>query len=61
MVAEGLHIVEHWAHNLAVAGGFVALVASIAYNGLFGVVAGGVIVGVYLGFKRLLPRREGAH
>ena len=61
IVAEGLHFVEHWAHDLPVAGGFIAGLASMLYNGLFGVVAGGAIVGVYLGIKRLLPNREAAH
>lgn len=61
IVAEGLHIVEVWAHNLPAAGGFVGVIASMLYNGLFGFIAGGVIVGVYLGFKRLLPNRSAAH
>ncbi len=54
IVAEGLHIVEAWAHSLPAAGGFVGVIASMLYNGLFGLVAGGVIVGVYLGIKRLI-------
>ena len=55
LAAEGLHIVEAWAHSLPTAGGFVGIVASTLYNGLFGFVAGGAIVAVYLGVKRLLP------
>ena len=58
LVAEGLHIIEHWAHSLPAAGGLVSIIASMLYNGLFGVVAGGVLVGIFLGIKRLLPRRE---
>jgi len=58
MVADGLHIVEAWAHSLPAAGGLVGGVGSMLYNGLFGVVAGGVIVGVYLGVKRLLPNSK---
>jgi predicted DNA repair protein MutK len=61
IVAEGLHIVEVWAHSLPIASGFVGAVASLLYNGLFGVAAGGLIVGVYLGVKRLLPNRTAAH
>ena len=61
IVAEGLHIVEAWAYSLPAAGGLVGLVASLLYNVLFGVVAGGLIVGIYLGIKRLLPNRTAAH
>ena len=61
IVAEGLHIVEVWARSLTTAGGVVGVVGSMLYNGLFGFFAGGVIVGVYLGIKRLLPNRAGAH
>ncbi|MGI9220320.1 MAG: DUF808 domain-containing protein [Woeseiaceae bacterium] len=55
-IAEGLHLVEMWASALPV-GGLMSLLASLAYDGLFGFIAGGVIVGAYLGIKRLLPRR----
>jgi predicted DNA repair protein MutK len=61
ILAEGLHIIEVWAHSLPTAGGIVGVIASMLYNGLFGFIAGGVIVGVYLGFKRLLPNRAAAH
>lgn len=55
IMAAGLHAVEAWAHSLPFAGGFFSVVASMLYNGLFGFVVGGVIVGIYLGIKRLLP------
>jgi predicted DNA repair protein MutK len=61
MVAEGLHMIEAWAHSLPTAGGVVGVVGSILYNGVFGVLAGGAIVGVYLGFTRLLPDRAAGH
>ena len=61
IVAEGLHIVEVWAHSLPMAGGLAGVVGSMLYNGLFGFAAGGVIVGVFLGVKRLLPNRTAAH
>ena len=61
IVAEGLHIVEIWAHSMPTVGGLVGVVVSLLYNGLFGVVAGGAIVGIYLGVKRLLPNRAAAH
>ena len=60
-VAEVLHMLEVWAHGLPTAGGFVGIVASMLYNGLFGLAAGGAIVGVYLGVRRLLPNRAGVH
>jgi predicted DNA repair protein MutK len=53
IVAEGLHLVEVWAHGLPVAAGFVGMIASLLYNGLFGFIAGGTIVAIYLGFKRV--------
>ena len=61
MVAEGLHLLEAWAHGLPTAGGLVGIVASMLYNGLFGLAAGGAIVGAYLGVRRLLPNRAGVH
>jgi hypothetical protein len=56
MVAEGLHLVELWARGLP-AGGLMSLLASLTYDGLFGFLAGGVIVGVFLGIKKLMPKR----
>ena len=61
IVAEGLHVVEVWAQSLPIGGGFVGVLVTMLYNGLFGVVAGGVILGAYLGVKRLLPNRTAAH
>ena len=57
IMAEGLHFVEAWAHGLPVGGGVIGVVAALLYTGLFGFLAGGVIVGIYLVFKRLLPNR----
>jgi hypothetical protein len=54
-------MLQVWADNLPTAGGLVGGIGSTLYNGLFGVAAGGVIVGVYLGVKRLLPNRADAH
>lgn len=58
-IAEGLHLVEVWASALPV-GGLMSLLASLAYDGLFGFLAGGLIVGVSLGIKKFLPKREAA-
>ena len=56
-IAEGLHLVEVWASALPV-GGLMSLLASLAYDGLFGFLAGGLIVGVLLGVKRFLPKKS---
>jgi len=61
IVAEGLHVLEAWAHGLPAAGGLAGIVASMLYNGLFGIVAGGAIVGAYLGGKRLFSSGAPAH
>jgi predicted DNA repair protein MutK len=61
LVAEGLHAVEAWAHGLPAAGGFAGVIAAMLYNGLFGFIAGGVFVGIYLWIKRLVPGRKDAH
>jgi len=60
IAAEGLHIVAAWAHSLPTASGLVGVLAELIYNGLFGFMAGGLIVGAYLGIKRLLPTRDSA-
>ncbi|MCH9696412.1 MAG: DUF808 domain-containing protein [Gammaproteobacteria bacterium] len=60
ILAEGLHIVEAWAHSLPAASGIAGVIAAMLYNGLFGFIAGGVLVGIYLGFKRFLPSRAAA-
>lgn len=58
IVAEGLHLVELWAGSLPVAGGLFSLLLSLAYDGLFGFLAGGVIVGAYLGIKQFMPTKK---
>jgi predicted DNA repair protein MutK len=55
ILAAGLHAVEAWAQSLPFAGGFFSVIASMFYNGLFGFIVGGLIVGIYLGIKRVLP------
>jgi predicted DNA repair protein MutK len=58
MVAEAMHSIEIWAHGLAAAGGFVSIVATTLFNGLFGFVVGGVLVVASLGITRLLPKKS---
>jgi predicted DNA repair protein MutK len=52
-VAAGLHHVVAFAHGLDVASNLVAVLGSIGYNGLFGFVVGGLLVGTGSGIKRL--------
>ena len=54
-VAEALHHVEELAHGLSVAGNLAAVLATVVFNGLFGVLAGGLLVGLGSRVKRLLP------
>ena len=60
LVAEALHHVEVIAHGLSVASNFAAMIAAVAFNGLFGVLAGGLLVGAGAGIKRLLPQKTSA-
>lgn len=61
LLAESLHLVEAWAHGLPAASGIAGIVAAMLYNGLIGLIAGGVLVGAFVGVKRLLPNRAAAH
>ena len=56
-VADSLHHVELLAHELP-AGGFATVLAAMIFNGLFGVLIGGLLVGVKSGIKRLLPAKS---
>lgn len=55
-VADVLHHVEALAHALP----FGGIIAAILYNGLFGMVAGGLIAGVISVGRRLWPGKRGA-
>jgi len=57
MAADLLHVVEVWAMNLPAAGGFFSVVTAMLFNGLFGFLAGGLLVGIFMGIKRLLPAK----
>ena len=58
VVAELLHYIEEWAH--AVAGGVSAVLANVLFVGVFGVIAGGILVGVGNLVRKLLPRKADA-
>lgn len=53
--AEALHRIEELAHGLPVASDLAAVLATVVFNGLVGILAGGLLVGVGSGIKRLLP------
>lgn len=57
-VADSLHHVEVLAHGLPVGGGFASFLAAMIFNGLFGVLIGGLLVGVESGIKRLRPAKS---
>lgn len=56
-VADTLHHVELLARELP-ASGFSTVLAAMLFNGLFGVLTGGLLVGVESGVKRLLPAKS---
>jgi len=57
-VADSLHHVEVLTHELPLGGGFATVLAAMIFNGLFGVLIGGLLVGVESGIKRLLPAKS---
>jgi len=56
-VADTLHHVELLARELP-ASGFSTVLAAMLFNGLFGVLIGGLLVGLESGVKRLLPAKS---
>ncbi|MEN8763685.1 MAG: DUF808 family protein, partial [Thiogranum sp.] len=57
-VADFLHHIEVLAREFPVGGGFATVLAAMIFNGLFGVLIGGLLVGVGSGIKRLLPAKS---
>ena len=57
-VAELLHHIEELVHALPAAGNLAAVIAATLFNGLVGLLAGGVIVGASSIAARLLPSRS---
>jgi len=54
IVTHGISAVHHWIeHTSAAAGGFGAAVLPTVFNGLFGVVAGAVVLALVMGVKKL--------
>ena len=56
-LAEWLHDIESVAHDLPVAADLFSGLAAMVYNGIAGIVAGGVLVGVQQLIKRMKPAK----
>jgi predicted DNA repair protein MutK len=59
-VADLLHHVEALAQALPVASGLAGVIAAMLYNGIFGIIAGGLLVVAGAGLKRLWPGKSHA-
>ena len=57
-VANALHAVQYFTHGIAFAPNLASVVASMAFNGLFGALAGGLLVAIAAGVKKVLPSRS---
>jgi predicted DNA repair protein MutK len=57
-VADTLHHVEVLVRELQVASGFTTALAAMLFNGLFGFLVGGLLVGAESGIKRVLPAKS---
>jgi uncharacterized protein len=58
LATEALHYIEELAHGFPVAGGFASMLATMLVNGLFGLLAGALLVLAGLGIKRIWPGRS---
>ena len=58
--AEMLHHLEELAHGIGAFGGLLGVLVAVAFNGVIGVIAGGIIVGAQTLVMRVLPNRSGA-
>lgn len=57
-VAEVLHYLEEAVHGVAGIGGLLEVLVAAVFNGVVGILAGGILVGVHTLFKRMLARRQ---
>ncbi len=57
LLAEWLHDIEDFAHTLPVARELFSDLASLVFNGITGVIVGGVLVGAQYLIKRIKPNK----
>lgn len=55
LTAEALHYLEELAHGSGRFGGMLGVLVTVIFNGIIGVIAGGIIVGVQSLVKRMWP------
>lgn len=58
LAAEALHAVEALAQVLPAFAGLATVLAAVLFNGFFGVVAGGLLVAIFIGIRRLRPAKD---
>ena len=57
-VAEALHYLEEAVHGAGGVGGLLEILVAMVFNGLVGMLAGAILVGVHSLFKRVLGRGQ---
>ncbi|MDJ0709007.1 MAG: DUF808 domain-containing protein [Woeseiaceae bacterium] len=59
-LADALHYLEELVHGVAGFGGLFGVIVAIAFNGIVGIIAGGLIVGAQTLIQRMLPDQSNA-
>ena len=57
LLADALHYLEELVHGVAGLGGLLGVLVAVAFNGVIGVIAGGIIVGAQSLIQRFLPAK----
>ena len=60
LAAEALHHLEELVHGVGGIGGLLGVLIAVAFNGIVGVIAGGIIVGAQSLFNHMWPGRNEA-
>jgi predicted DNA repair protein MutK len=56
IAADLAHAVEVWALGLPAATGLISVVSTTLFSGLFGFLLGGLLIAIFVGGKRLVPK-----